>query len=117
VGEPRLVQPDRGDGSEMERVIDWRCPKDDDHTSITVCRSPPRSSATSATMRPCRPTYTDQRAGRVVIPAARGDLRIGSVRDRGHAAHCQRWLRHTNWTGRPNTGGSAITAGVSVHRV
>jgi hypothetical protein len=83
--------------------------------SITVCQSQPSSTATSAMLRPCRPTCVAHRPA----PDAnklRDDPIIGSAsaHDRPHDGHRHRLLNHTNLVGRPNTGRSRASPPATV---
>jgi hypothetical protein len=78
---------------------------------MTVCQSQPNWRATSATVRPSRPTWTvTQRPARSVIPARPGAI-LGSTSvqvptSQSGSGQRHRRLRHTTTAGRPNAGRS-----------
>lgn len=87
---------------------------------MTVCQSQPSWRATSATVRPSRPTCTvTHRPARSVIAARAGAIRA-SVSVQVPVSHAgsgqrQRRLRHTSTAGRPNAGRStSVTTGRSL---
>jgi hypothetical protein len=78
---------------------------------LTVCQSHPKSAATSATERPCRPTCSHaQRAARSVMPrlpiTIRSSVCIHDPTAQTSLGQRQRTWRHTVTTGRPKLGRS-----------
>jgi hypothetical protein len=83
---------------------------------MTVCQSHPNWRATSATVRPSRPTWTvTHRPARSVIAALAGAIRpsVSVQVPTSHPGSGQRHrrLRHTRIAGRPNAGRSTSATG------